>query len=332
MEKSDNSSVWMERKFIDPHAHCRDWSQSYKATIASVMKLAKSQGVVAICDMPNANPPITTPELVEKRLKTAEDEGVTSGYYLFAGATRSKEQLKQAFKLAAEHPKVVGIKLYAGVSVGDLAMPEREDQRLVYRTAAETGYEGVIAVHCEEESLGDAGKWDPKRPASWNEAKPPIMETVGLDNQIRYAKEEGFEGHLHVCHITTPEAVRRVDQERKNMGISCGSTPHHLSLCTEEDMQTEESIRYKVNPPIRNRGMMLGLRSLLKEGKIDFIETDHAPHSPEEKTKSPFLSGIPALANYAAFVAGLQKDGFNDEQITKITYTNVKNVYAKIKE
>lgn len=322
----------MEGKFIDPHVHCRDWNQSYKATIAGVMELAKSQGVIAICDMPNTNPPITTSELVERRLKTAADEGVTKGYYLFIGATKKKEQLDEAFRIATEHPKVVGVKLYAGVSVGDLSMPEREDQRLVYRRAAETGYKGVIAVHCEEESLGETAKWDPKRPASWNEAKPPIMEIVGLDNQIKYAKEEGFDGHLHICHTSTPEAVRRVFAAKAEMRISCGSTPHHLSLSIEDDMQTEKGLLYKVNPPIRDHKTMLELRKLLKEGMIDFIETDHAPHTIEEKTKLPFMSGIKSLEGYRSFVEGLSRDGFTGEQIIKLTYTNIKAVYKKIAE
>jgi len=322
----------MERKFIDPHVHCRDWGQSYKSTIAEVMKLAKSQGIVAICDMPNTSPPITSAELVEKRLQTAREEGVTEGYYLFIGATKDQKQLREALSVATEHPKVVGMKLYAGVSVGDLSMPEAEDQRLVYRIAAEENYTGVIAVHCEEESLGRAEKWDPTRPASWNEAKPPVMEVLGLDNQIRFAKEEGFKGHLHICHASTPEGIWRVHSEKENMRISCGSTPHHLSLSTEDDMGGAKGLLYKVNPPIRNRKGMLEMRKLLKQGWIDFIETDHAPHTLDEKTKSPFMSGITSMAGYSNFIDGLLREGFTEAQVRKITYSNIKDVYTKIKE
>jgi dihydroorotase len=322
----------MKRKFIDPHVHCRDWGQSYKSTIAEVMKLAKSQGVVAICDMPNTDPPITTAELIGKRFQTAKDEGVDEGYYLFIGATTDPTQLKEAFYTAAAHPKVVGVKLYAGVSVGDLSVPSAEDQRLVYREAAKANYNGVIAVHCEEESLAQPAKWDPAKPASWNEAKPPIMEIVGVDNQIRFAKEEGFMGHLHICHVSTPEAVSRVHIEKEKMEISCGSTPHHLTLSTEIDMDSEKGILYKVNPPIRGRIAMLEMRRLLKKGWIDFIESDHAPHTFEEKTQPPFMSGIRSLEGYDLLIEGLLKDGFTEEQIAKLTYSNIKQVYTKIRE
>ena len=83
-------------KHIDPHVHCRDWSQSYKATIKSVTELARSQGIVAIFDMPNTEPPILTKALVEKRLQTAIDENCIDGYYLYMGITSKPEQIREA--------------------------------------------------------------------------------------------------------------------------------------------------------------------------------------------------------------------------------------------
>jgi dihydroorotase-like cyclic amidohydrolase len=77
---------------------------------------------------------------------------------------------------------------------------------------------------------------------------------------------------------------------------------------------------------------MLEMRRLLKKGWIDLIETDHAPHSQEEKTKAPFMSGIRSLEIYDSLIEGLLTDGFTEEQIAKLTYSNVKQVYTKIKE
>src|SRR5271155_2706758 len=117
---------------IDPHVHCRDWDQAYKATIKSVTETARRQGVVAIIDMPNTAPPIITEELVNRRLQTAESEGCLKGYYLYIGATSDPEQLKKAAKIVETNPRVLGMKLYAGKSVGDLEISSEEGQRKVY--------------------------------------------------------------------------------------------------------------------------------------------------------------------------------------------------------
>ncbi len=109
---------------IDPHVHCRDWDQSYKATISSVMETARRNGVVAIVDMPNTQPPITTMELVARRLRTAEKEGCSEGYYLYVGATSDPQQLADAVDIIDSNPKVLGMKLYAGNSVGNLEVPD----------------------------------------------------------------------------------------------------------------------------------------------------------------------------------------------------------------
>ncbi len=324
-------------KHIDPHVHCRDWNEYSKATIGSVMRIAESQGVAAICDMPNTKPPIIDKDTVERRLNTAKIEGCSNGYYLYIGATRDPDQLREAADVAMHNPRVVGIKLYAGKSTGDLSVLAEEDQRNVYRVLTEAKYNGVLAVHCEEESLGRANLWVPENPSSWNLAKPPEMEIKGVENQIMFARDAGFEGHLHIAHITTPESVEIVDDARKTVRISCGATPHHLTYSTE-DMMSFSCMWLKVNPPIREKGMMMRLRQLLRDGKIDWIETDHAPHLRVEKeydhNRLPdfFKSGIRSLDNYAGFLKSLSDDGFTEEQIERLTYSNIKKVFPKITE
>jgi dihydroorotase len=324
-------------KHIDPHVHCRDWGESAKSTIREVMQLAKSQGIVAIIDMPNTKPPITTAALVERRLLTAKDEGCLGGYYLFIGATSDPRQLIEASQVATSNPKVVGIKMYAGRSVGDLAVIGEAEQRRAFQALADAGYKGVLAVHCEKEGLARPELWIPGQPDTWNLAKPPEMEVEAVRDQIRFARETGFQGHLHICHISTPEAVKLVDGARGHMNISCGVTPHHLTLSTQ-DMQTAEGIKLKVNPPLRDRKAVSELMKLLETGKIDWIETDHAPHTKEEKTYDPgkpkdfFMSGIRSLEGYAEFLQGLTHQGFTDRQIEELTYSNIKRVFTKITE
>ncbi|MDE1860132.1 MAG: dihydroorotase [Candidatus Micrarchaeota archaeon] len=317
-------------KRIDPHVHCRDWGQSYKATIKSVTEIARRQGVVAIIDMPNTQPAITSEELVMRRLSTAESEGCLDGYYLYVGATRSPEQLKEAVRLVRDNPKVLGIKMYAGRSVGDLEVPDEEGQRAVYRALAGAGYTGPVMLHCEKESLFRMDLWDPKRPHTWLMARPPEAEVESVRDQIRLAIDSGLEAHLHICHISVPEAVELVNDARRELDISCGATPHHLTMSTD-DMKTRDGITYKVNPPLRDRETAAGLMDLLKHGRIDWIETDHAPHTEDEKARS-YLSGIQSLGTYSSFLEGLREDGFTDAQIERLTYSNIKRVFPKIIE
>ncbi len=324
-------------RHIDPHVHCRDWEQAYKATIGSVTKLARSQGIVAFVDMPNTSPPITTGELADRRIGSAREEGCLEGYYLNIGATRDPAQVRQAAGVASTNPRVVGIKMYAGKSTGDLEISDEEGQRSVYSALVEAGYEGVLALHCEDESLFDMSLWDPNRPYTWGIARPPAAEVESLRRQLALALEYNIKAHLHICHISVPEAVELVDSMRGKMRISCGATPHHLSISTEM-MQDPKGIVYKVNPPIRSAESVREMRKLLKEGRIDIIETDHAPHSRAEKEFAPgkaaasYMSGIPSMDIYSMFLEGLRADGFTEDEIDRLTYRNVKKIYPKIKE
>ncbi|MGD0729281.1 MAG: hypothetical protein ABR981_04355 [Candidatus Micrarchaeaceae archaeon] len=354
-------------KHIDVHVHCRDWGETHKATIREVMQLARSQGIVAIGDMPNTkmtveqllglpemkNYPthfiqkliqqvmgfkggIVTSELVDLRLKTAEREGSLDGYYLHIGATKYELQIVEAAKVATENPRVLGIKDFYGKSTNNLSILEMDEQKHMFQILTREGYGGVVTLHCEKEELARPGLWNPRIPASWNEAKPPIMELFGVLDIIQIVRETGFKGHVHIAHISTPQSVEFVYEAKKSgMRISCGTTPHHNTFSTE-DMQSPEGMKYKVNPPIRYKYMMLELRQQLRDGKIDIIETDNAPHTPQEKTYDPskpnefFMSGIRSLDNYSTFIQGLFSEGVTTEQIEKLTYLNVKKIFPKI--
>lgn len=321
-------------KRIDPHVHCRDWNQSYKATIRSTTELARGQGVMAIFDMPNTDPPIFTKELAEKRLRTAADEGCIDGYYIYMGITGRPEQIREAVDTYNSNARVIGFKMYAGKSTGELQISELDKQRIVYETLAGCEYEGVLAVHCEKDSLAKMDLWDPKRPYTWTLARPKEMEIESVKEQIALAKGSGFNGTLHVAHVTTDDAVSIVDRERRSMRITCGVTPHHATLSTD-DMKGADGMSYKVNPPLRDRKTAERMKGLLMEGKIDWIETDHAPHSPEEKAypgNGAFMSGIPSLASYSKFIDGLVADGFKEKQIEDLTYNNIRGRFPKVAE
>lgn len=307
---------------IDPHTHCRDGKQAYKETIGHVFEIAEKQGVEKIFDMPNTDPPILSEKDVQKRLKFVPDNK-KKNYFLYVGATADEGQLKEFVGCYNKYNEVVGIKLYAGKSVGDLAVGDTEKQRAVYKTLSDSGYNGVIAVHCEKESRLKPELWQPLNPITHSYARPKEAEIESVKDQIKFAKEANFKGTLHIVHISCPESVDLVEKARATMKITCGATPHHI-LWNNEMLNRSDGLLYKMNPPLRDKEDVAELRQYLKEGKIDWIETDHAPHAIGEKLFSPYLSGYPSLYLYRDFVNNfLPSIGLDKILIRKLTFDNI---------
>lgn len=312
---------------IDPHVHCRDGKQSYKATIAQVIALALSQGVDLIFDMPNTDPPIFTSEDVKERLKLVPTK-YKKNYYLYVGLTSDAKQIAQAVQAYNQFPQVIGFKLYAGQSTGNLGVVKEESQKKVYEALTKNEYKGVLAVHCEKESLFIPNLWDPKKPITHAKSRPEIAEIESVKDQIAFVKKYGFKGTLHIAHISVPKAVELVDQARKSISITCGVTPHHL-LWDESKLNEKEGLLYKMNPPLRPRKSVIQLRTMLD--KIDWIETDHAPHTKEEKMGPPYASGYPSLQLYKDLIETyLPQWHVPTQLIASMTHHNILKTFIKL--
>jgi dihydroorotase len=290
--------------------------------------VADSQGVTKIFDMPNTDPPITTEQDIIERLKLVPKERMDD-YYIWIGISANGEQIHEAVKCYENYKNVVGIKMFAGRSVGDLTVLEKDDQKTVYQTLAQLNYKGVIAVHCEKESLLVADAWDPANPISHSQSRPVEAEIESVRDQVELVKETGFSGTLHICHITSPESVALVDDARKEISITCGATPHHV-LWDDTRQNRPDGLLYKMNPPLRSKADVEGLKRCIVEGKVDWIETDYAPHQIGEKMFPPYMSGYPSLCLYKDFVEKfLPKMGVRAELIRKMTYGNIWKVFEK---
>lgn len=314
---------------IDPHVHCRDDRQSYKDTIRHVFELAGEQGVDKVFDMPNTHPPILNESDIERRLSLVPEEH-QEDYFLYMGATSDEEQLRKAVECCDDHREVVGIKLYAGESVGNLSVVEKEEQRKVYKTLEEAGFRGVIAVHCEKEEYMRPELWDPSSPITHARARPKQAEVRSVKDQIELVKETGFKGNLHVVHVSCPRSVAAIGNARRNIEVTCGVTPHHL-FWDKRMLKRPDGLLYKMNPPLRAEQDVSQLRRYLQEGKIDWIESDHAPHQIGEKLFSPYSSGFPSLNLYKRlvedFLPGL---GLKKSEIEDLTCSNIEETF-KIK-
>jgi len=321
-----NISINFYRIMIDPHVHCRDGKQAYKETIKHTFEIAEKQGVKRIFDMPNTEPPILLEKDVQKRLKLIPQIRKTD-YFLYMGATSNILQLKEAVRCYDKYKEVIGIKLYAGKSVGNLSVAIKEEQRRIYEILSGLAYEGVIAVHCEKENHLKQELWNPSNPITHSYARPKEAEIESVKDQIDFVKEQKFKGILHICHVSCPESVELIERAREEIKITCGVTPHHI-LWNNKMLERPDGLLYKMNPPLRDIKNVEKLRQYLKEGKIDWIESDHAPHAIGEKIYSPYLSGYPSLYIHKYFREQFLKIVcFNDKQIEKLTFVNIYNVF-----
>lgn len=316
--------------YIDAHVHLRDFNQKHKETIKHGLEVARDSGIDAVFDMPNTDPPIMIRDLVVDRLKLAENAGVKEVFYgLYMGLTKETEQVKKAVGVYREFPQVIGMKFYAGHSVGNLGVIKIEDQSKVYGTLTQEGFDGVLAVHAEKESFVDSDKFNFNCPITHCHARPEISEIESVKDQISLAKKANFKGKLHIAHISSPKAVEIVnDAKLGGLDISCGICPHHFIYdwgLMWSFTNVYHGLLFKMNPPLRSPESRKQIFQYLREGKIDWIETDHAPHTLEEKMNGPFMSGIPGLPWWNIFEEYLRINDFSDKQIEDLTFNNVIN-------
>ena len=300
---------------IDPHVHLRDWGQSSKETILHGMSIAAEAGFTHLFDMPNTSPACTDRDTILSRLadggESAEKTGVS--YHLYAGLTQDPEQVKE---MAAVHdelfPLVIGLKMFAGNSTGGMGLTGIEQQRKVFTVLKEAGYRGILLVHCEKESLMHPECYVRDHFATWSLARPAVCESESVRDMIFLAEETGFEGGLHICHISTRAAIELVKQARgRGLNISCGATAHHSLLTARDALEHDRFL--KMNPPVRDEANRQAVYQGLIDGDIDFVESDHAPHTLEDKLSG--ASGIPGFTASLVLLKKLRKDGVTESRL-----------------
>jgi len=315
---------------LDPHVHLRDWNQAAKETLRHGLTVAYRAGLDGVFEMPNTDPPLTTRDSLLRRIDDADAAaraaGITIFHGMYAGLTAVPRQIEEMVRAVKElFPRVVGLKMFAGHSTGNMGIVETGEQALVYRTLAALGYTGVLAVHCEKENLMRPAEWDPHRPASHARVRPPAAEVASVDDQKKLATAAGFRGILHICHISTPWALDLLQGVHgpdagtvSALRYTCGLTPHH-ALLDVGLMEEPNGCLVKVNPPLRPIPMPGIMLQRLIDGDIDWVETDHAPHTRKDKTEA-YASGVPGLPFYPRFVRLLATRGMSATRIQEVTH------------
>jgi dihydroorotase len=259
--------------FFDMHVHFRDPGQTYKEDIHSGILAAANGGFTGVVCMPNTNPPIDNPTIVEY-IKSKSQNAIVD---VFPAAAITKnlrgESLTSMFSL---HQAGVVMFTDDGHSVMN-----SEVMRRAFDYSAT--YDFLIAQHCEDVNLTENFAINEGVVSTKLGLKgyPAVAEEIILARDIMLAEYCGNRRY-HAQHISTKGSVELIRKAKdKGLRVSCEVTPHHLTL--DETSVEDFDSNFKMNPPLRTKSDIDALKKGLKEGVIDCIATDHAPHSSNEK-------------------------------------------------
>ena len=275
--------------FADVHVHLREPGFSYKETIASGTRAAAHGGYTAVCAMPNLNPVPDSGEHLAVQ-EAAIAAGAVIHVYPY-GAITVGEQGEALADLAALAPRVCG---FSDDGRGVQARAMMEAAMVEAKALGK-----VIAAHCEDNALLHGGYIHDGGYARAHGHKGICSESEWgpIARDLELAAKTGCK--YHVCHISTKESVELIRQAKKSgVDVTCETGPHYLVL---DDSCLREDGRFKMNPPLRDRSDREALVEGLRDGTIDMIATDHAPHSAEEKARGLAKSAMGVVGIETAF-------------------------------
>ncbi|MBU0706326.1 dihydroorotase [Patescibacteria group bacterium] len=258
---------------IDLHVHLRDMEQAEKETIETGTKAARKGGVTTVYTMPNTKPPLSSAAAIKKYRELLKNARVEVG--IIGAITKDLAGRELADFAGYAEP---GIKFISddGFDVNDEALLEQ-----AYKKAMENDL--ILVTHPEMDSIGAGGVLNEGEVSRklGVPGQPNEKEYKAVERGIRLAMKTGARAHF--THISTRESVDLVREAKKTSDlISCDATPHHFSLTEAEALRV--GTLAKVNPPLRTEADRMAIIIGLKDGTIDFIVTDHAPHTEADKS------------------------------------------------
>ena len=272
---------------VDVHVHLREPGFFYKEGVKSGTLAAARGGYTDVCAMPNLNPPPDTPEHLEEELSAIRRDAAVR-VYPYGCITMGQRGRGELCDFEALRPQTVAF------SDDGRGIQEEGSMREAMRRVKAAG--GLIAAHCEDESLLHGGCVHEGEYARQHGLKGISSESEWrqVERDLRLAEETGCP--YHVCHVSTKESVALIRQAKaRGVDVTCETAPHYLLLC-DEDLQEEG--RFKMNPPLRRRADREALVAGIQDGTIEVIATDHAPHTVAEKARG--------LAGSAMGIVGLE--------------------------
>ena len=305
----DATGKYLIPGIIDEHVHFREPGLTHKADIYTESRAAVAGGVTSFMDMPNTNPQTTTQELLQQKFDLAAEKSLAN-YSFYLGATN--DNLDEIVK--TDPKKVCGIKLFMGSSTGNMLVDKNEVLVRLFRESP-----CLIAAHCEDEQTIHENTVCSKDLA----AKGQVILDAGIHPFIRTTEAcykssfkavdmaDHFGARLHVLHISTQRELSlfRNDIPLKDKKITAETCPHYLWFDASD--YEKKGFAIKCNPAIKSHRDKKALIQAIREGRIDTIGTDHAPHLLEEKMTEDYFtskSGFPSIQHSLEVMAKILPD------------------------
>ena len=269
----DGEGLFLSPGFIDVHVHLREPGGEHKETIESGTLAAAKGGYTTICPMPNTRPVPDTKENLTL-VNNLIEENALIRVLPYASIT-----IREAGK---ERTNLAELKEHGAFAFTDDGVGVQE-AGMMYEAMQDAAKIGMpIVAHCEDNTLiyGGALHEGKRNKELGLPGIPSIAESVHIARDVLLAEAAG--AHYHVCHVSTKESVRVIrDAKKAGIHVTAEVSPHHL-LLSENDIPGDDA-DWKMNPPLRGEEDLEALREGLLDGTLDFIATDHAPHTADEK-------------------------------------------------
>lgn len=275
---------------IDPHVHLRDPGQTEKEDLYTGTCAAIAGGFTTILDMPNNKTPITTLDRLGEKIKIAKDKAVCDIGFYFGSLGNNLNEFKKIAPPAGA--QVFGIKLYLNATTGNFII----DKNTLSRVFSAIPSKLPILVHAEDNTL---------------------------ESVLKVIRE--YRKHTHICHISLASELKQIiNAKNEGLPITCGVTPHHLFLM-ENDVKTLGPFG-KMRPPLRSKENVDFLWKNLKY--IDVIESDHAPHTVDEKNSNNSPNGVPGLeTTLPLLLTAVSENRLTIEDILRLCFENPKKIF-----
>ncbi|MFB4211057.1 dihydroorotase [Shouchella sp. JSM 1781072] len=272
----DADNLLITPGFVDLHIHLREPGGEKKETIETGTKAAARGGFTTVAAMPNTRPvPDTAETMTALMARIAEKAHVRVLPY---GSITTRQLGKELTDFSALKDAGAFAFTDDGVGIQDAGM-----MLAAMKEAAK--HQMAVVAHCEDNTLINGGSVHEGQYAKQEGLNgiPSVCESVHIARDVLLA--EAANCHYHVCHVSTKESVRTIrDAKKAGIRVTAEVTPHHL-LLSEENIHGQDT-NFKMNPPLRSKADQEALIEGLLDGTIDFIATDHAPHTQEEKQTS----------------------------------------------
>lgn len=285
--------------FIDIHAHLR-YGEEWKESFLTGTLAALNGGVCTLADMPNKV--VVDERTYKEKFYAISSLNLPVDIFLYSLITKDSKPFSCRF-----------YKIF---------MNNFDNEALEKVLHCRKYKSSIISFHCEDKEILEKFK---TKKAQWQQ-RPPEAEITAIEKALCLIKKYNLKGNI--CHVSTAEGLKLIKEAKKTTDVTCEATLHHLFFDLENVKRFKNADLIFTNPPLREKEDRLALLEALRNNDIDFLVTDHAPHTIEEKnyaleTCLPQYAGVPNLDCYGTFVTWLIKEqGVSLKTIENITYYN----------